>query len=521
MLSVDGLGYSSVYVGGTTSDKIEDKIKAIENIIGGSGKDVLLGDAFDNSLSGGDNNDALRGNGGSDTLRGGLGNDELRYSDSEGVLLAGEIYDGGDGTDTLYLHRQTQGSSYTQDLRGAILLSIEAVTWSGVSDADPGAGGTATIQMLSSQFAPGAVVATAVMQAAAGSDRHNVVDITMNTATLSLATLVLQNFTDAQDQFVIHGTEANETIVGSLWHDSIAAGGGDDFVIATNGNDTIDGGAGTGDWISFVGRTSGVNITLHGSAAATVSGSAASLTITNVENVEGTAGQDLLEGDDNDNIFRGRGATDTIHGGNGNDTADYSENAPDANMNLMLDDNGNGTLGIVITTNGANFSEDVLTSIENLIGGAGADTFTGGTPDNRFWGNDGDDTLNGGGGNDTPIGGFGNDSLTGGIGADRFRFDTAPSSTHNVDHIADFGAGDKIEIDDAIFAVGPTLATNEFISKKGHAFTTTTQRLIYDTTAHELWYDANGSATSGAGAIKIAVFDNHPASLALGDFVIV
>jgi Ca2+-binding RTX toxin-like protein len=63
----------NVKVGG----KVEDKIKNIEDVIGGNGDDRINGDSKRNRLEGGDGDDTLRGAGGEDTLEGGAGSDVL------------------------------------------------------------------------------------------------------------------------------------------------------------------------------------------------------------------------------------------------------------------------------------------------------------------------------------------------------------------------------------------------------------------------------------------------------------
>ena len=60
----------------------------VENLIGGSGNDLLIGSTFANKLSGGAGNDTLKGGKGNDTLVGGPGIDRL---------------EGGDGNDRFYM----------------------------------------------------------------------------------------------------------------------------------------------------------------------------------------------------------------------------------------------------------------------------------------------------------------------------------------------------------------------------------------------------------------------------------
>ena len=62
-------------------------------------------------------------------------------------------------------------------------------------------------------------------------------------------------------------------------------------------------------------------------------------------------------------------------------------------------------------------------TIENVVGGAGADDITGNTASNRLTGGGGDDMIEGGGGDDTLLGGAGNDDLQGDAGTDTAVFD--------------------------------------------------------------------------------------------------
>ena len=64
-----------VTVGGVA----EDTIRNIENLIGGSGNDTLIGDALANSLSGGYGDDTLQGGAGNDTLDGGADADTMVF----------------------------------------------------------------------------------------------------------------------------------------------------------------------------------------------------------------------------------------------------------------------------------------------------------------------------------------------------------------------------------------------------------------------------------------------------------
>jgi len=82
---------------------------------------------------------------------------------------------------------------------------------------------------------------------------------------------------------------------------------------------------------------------------------------------------------------------------------------------------------VVGGSGGTAATSDVITNIDNYIGGSAVDTVTGNTNSNTLTGNGGNDvlsglagndTLNGVGGSDTLLGGDGNDILNGGAGTD-------------------------------------------------------------------------------------------------------
>jgi Ca2+-binding RTX toxin-like protein len=81
-----------------------DSLSGIENVLGGTGADCLLGDAGANQLSGGAGADVLFGQAGNDCLDGGNGADNLFGGEGNDWLVAGEGNDclnGEGGNDTL------------------------------------------------------------------------------------------------------------------------------------------------------------------------------------------------------------------------------------------------------------------------------------------------------------------------------------------------------------------------------------------------------------------------------------
>jgi Ca2+-binding RTX toxin-like protein len=127
----------------------------------------------------------------------------------------------------------------------------------------------------------------------------------------------------------------------------------------------------------------------------------------------------------------------------------------------------------------------------------------------------GDDTIDGRAGNDKLFGDTGNDTLTGGVGADIFVFNTKLNAGTNVDTITDFlsSDGDHLQFSFRYFkALGGLgdLTSDRFWS--GAGVTTahdSTDRLIYNTTSGDLYYDLDG--TGAKAAVLVAHLSGSPA----------
>lgn len=121
-------------------------------------------------------------------------------------------------------------------------------------------------------------------------------------------------------------------------------------------------------------------------------------------------------------------------------------------------------------------------------------------------GNSGNNVIYGNGGNDTLIGGAGKDELTGGAGKDVFRY---IKPTDGGDTITDFGAKDTLQFSKAGFGGHAGVLPQNGLLVDDHAVSaqTAAQHFIYDTSSHNLYYDAD--ANSGViKAILIGTFAN-------------
>ncbi len=239
------------------------------------------------------------------------------------------------------------------------------------------------------------------------------------------------------------------------------------------------------------------------------------------------AGNDVMYGGEGFSFFFGGRGLDRYYGGLANDYiyfTDVDATGHGVNVNLskasgQIIDDGYGNLETATRIDnvvGSNF-DDHLTgskSFNFLWGGLGNDTiYAGGgtTAGDQLDGGEGADVLKGGGGSDVLIGGNGIDTLTGGGGLDFFHIEGAVPGASGADLIMDFQAGlDKIVINShwaADLPIGTILAT-QFISGAGVVNATTAlQRLIYNSTDGNLYFDSDG--TGSANAVLLATLVNH------------
>ena len=187
------------------------------------------------------------------------------------------------------------------------------------------------------------------------------------------------------------GNALNNVIIGNSGNNVIEGGAGDD---------TLDGGAGI-DTVSYASAASGVTVNLALATAQNTVG-AGTDTLSNFENLLGSAFADMLTGDSNANVIEGGAGNDTLNGGAGIDTLSYAGATSAVTVNLALATAQN-TIGA---------GSDTISSFENLTGSAFNDTLTGDANANLILGGAGNDILNGGAGNDALDGGTGSDTAS-------------------------------------------------------------------------------------------------------------
>ncbi|CAK0739712.1 serralysin [Gammaproteobacteria bacterium] len=205
----------------------------------------------------------------------------------------------------------------------------------------------------------------------------------------------------------------------------------------------------------------------------------------------GGDGNDTLKGGDGNDRLVGGSGNDALRGGNGSDTIDYSAVITAIKANLTTGRAiGDGT--------------DILSAIENFIGGSGNDLLTGNTNANQLSGGAGRDTLIGDAGNDVLMGDIDNDALTGGLGRDtliggsgrdRFIFNTVMDTGLGAidrDIITDFShsQGDKLDL--RLFDADTALAGIQAWTFVSGGFTGMAGQVTFDGVNHLVQFDLDG-----------------------------
>ena len=220
-----------------------------------------------------------------------------------------------------------------------------------------------------------------------------------------------------------------ENLVGSANADTLTGDDGDNIIEGGDGADTMDGGDGN-DTLSYAGSSAGVNVNLLTGAAS--GGDADGDTISNFENLIGSAHDDILTGHDGDSVIDGGAGddrlvkasgtsadgTDSWIGGEGTDTFVFAgPHSADHVVDLSL-----GMLTF------AGDLRSTLTGIENVevLGSAG---IVGDGQDNILTAiGDFDNVISGGGGNDIITGGAGADTIDGGDGTDTLSYENSDAA---------------------------------------------------------------------------------------------
>lgn len=203
---------------------------------GGTGDDAISGQEDDDTLYGDDGNDQVSGDGGNDTLWGGNGNDALSGGEGndtlngeagDDVLYGGagdDALNGGTGTDSIFGDTGSDMFSITDDNGTNTVFGGEDA---GNTDID-------TLALSNVGTTQGVTVTYAAPEAGS---------VTFNGSTATVAFSQIERLVTTAYADTIDASAAT----GGVWID---AGGGNDTVISSNGDDVIDLGGGAPDGAS-------------------------------------------------------------------------------------------------------------------------------------------------------------------------------------------------------------------------------------------------------------------------------
>jgi Ca2+-binding RTX toxin-like protein len=216
-----------------------------------------------------------------------------------------------------------------------------------------------------------------------------------------------------------------------------------------------------------------------------------------VATITGTSGNDTLTSTPENDTISALGGNDWINfpsGGYGNDTVDGGTGYD------TLDFRPSGASGIV-----ADYRNGTIVSAAGTVSFSNVERVVGTNVDDQLIGATGNENLTAAGGDDELEGGTGNDWLWGGGGADTFVF--RETGTANADNIGDFTvASDKIVLDaTAMTALGAEGQFSDgdarFVANSTGTAQDSADRVVYNTTTRQLFYDADGDGTGAAQLI--------------------
>ena len=418
--------------------------EGVDTIKGGTGNDILQGRGGNDSLDGGVGNDTIDGGvgndvlfagGGVDLLFGNEGNDTLNFLTTQ---VAGTTFDGGSGIDTLVTPKAANNWSLTGANVGTInglgFSQVENLTGSSLSDVlqmQPGGS-------LSGQF-NGSTGSNTLDYTAF--DQATNVNLVTRVATNLASFLTVTNFIAAAStsDMIVGPNSTNTWILNGLNVGTVGTVSFSGFENLTGGtsNDTfrlsagasitgmVSGAGGTGDTLDYSLYGASATINLQLLTATGIGG------FNGIESVIGSALADTLVGSDSNTLWLIQGAAagksgsfsyaaiEELIGGAGEDTFQFSNGisfsgSVDGGGAANLLDYSLYTTAVVVdlaTGTGTGINGG-LTAISNVYGGSAFDHLTGNAMSNVLFGNGGDDVLDGGDGDDVLVGGTGIDVLT-------------------------------------------------------------------------------------------------------------
>lgn len=413
----------------------------IENGIGSSYDDILIGN---------DGANVLDGRGGGDRMAGNDG-DDIYFVDSLDDIVREEA---NGGNDTVVL--------LSRSLKIGKIANVENIIYADESTPQPGNGDTETPPVVGDNTMASIIWGTKDSDTLDGGGGDDTIfgqggDDLIIGGRDSLASRDINNTIDVEDledqtesddgNDTLYGGGGNDTILGGQGNDILDGGDGDDTLSGQDGVDIFRGGAGV-DTVDYS-KESPFQLLVNLETNVASGGTASGDTFYSIENLigsddridrfigtsaanhfwgqgggdyfNGRDGDDILDGGNDGDILYGEGGNDTIiggagqdylDGGDGVDTVVYAGSSDGVTIDLA---NGTASGGdadgpVQIVGRGTVIRHDILAGFENAVGSSFDDHLIGNAQANELSGGTGDDILTGGGGADKLNGGAGSDT---------------------------------------------------------------------------------------------------------------
>jgi Ca2+-binding RTX toxin-like protein len=464
------------YILGTLAGETLTGTSSDDEIYGLDGYDFLYGLDGNDLLVGGDGSDTLDGGTGADTMVGGHGNDTFYvddmgdvveevwqgYQDTDVVHVSVDYYDVGDAAvEQIYYSGSGNGTIIGSDTNNFIsgnggadwLQGKGGNDWLfGNSGDDLLVGGLGNDELDGWQ-------GNDTMVGGTGDDVYNV------DSTGDVVTEYANEGTDTvkvrRSSYTLPDNFENADLRYYSGSISVTGNSVNNVFIMGTGAQSVSGGAGF-DTVSYA-HTSAVSVDLLNW---TFGGEAADDYMTGIENLTGSAYDDVLRALGTQSIIDGGPGADVMEGRNGGDIY-YVDNSGD----VVIEAAGGGsdevrirnlasytlpafvekltnTTNLMFTGTGNSMNNVITggTTTDYLHGAAGHDTINGGDGDDELHGGNDHDILNGGSGSDLMYGGYGNDVFYVDYEGDTIVELIAEGTDHVYTSLTDYMLSDHVEI---------------------------------------------------------------------------